>query len=89
MQGDERNNDQDAIDQRGDTYEGGGAGLVVRVKDEGAGQSEGAKRITRRGKVNVGGEELNLYRNTGSSATIITPAGYREPIGKVVASSTT
>ena len=39
--------------------------------------------------MNVGGEELNLYRNTGSSATIITPAGYREPIGKVVASSTT
>ena len=29
-------------------------------------------------KVNVGGEELNLYHNKGSSTTIITPARYRE-----------
>ena len=36
-------------------------------------------------KVNAGGEELNLYRNTGSSTTIITPARYRESMGKVVA----
>ena len=57
----------------------------MRVKDEGTGRSEGAKRITRRVKVNVGGEEMNLYRNTGSSTTIITPARYRESMGKVVA----
>ena len=35
--------------------------------------------------MNAGGEELNLYRNTGSSTTIITPARYRESMGKVVA----
>ena len=85
-QDNERDDDQDEIDQRGgDLYEGGGAGLVMRVKDEGAGWSEGAKRIKRRVKVNVGGEEMNLYRNTGSSTTIITPARYRESMGKVVA----
>ena len=61
----------------------------MRVKDEGTGRSEGAKRITRRVKVNVGGEEMNPYRNTGSSTTIITPARYRDSMGKVVASSTT
>ena len=66
-------------------YEGGGAGLVIRVKDEGAGRSEGAKRITRLVKVNVGGEEMNLYHNTGRSTTIITPARYRESMGKVIA----
>ena len=85
-QDDERDDDQDEIDQRGgDVYEGGGAGLVVRVKGEGAGRSEGAKRTTRRVKVNVGGEELNLYHNTGNSTTIITTARYRESMGKVVA----
>ena len=36
-------------------------------------------------KVNMGGEELNLYRDTGSNITIITPAMYRQNMGKVVA----
>ena len=85
-QDDEQDNDQNKIDQRGsDVYEGGGAGIVIRVKDKGAGRSEEAKRITRGVKANVGGEELNLYHNTGSSTTIIIPARYRESMGKVVA----
>ena len=87
-QDDEQDDDRDEINQRGgDVYEGGGAGLVVWVKDKGTGRSEGAraKRITRGLKVNVGGEELNLHHNTGSSTTIITPARYRESMVKVVA----
>ena len=62
------------------------------VKGEGAGRSKevkrikgGVKRATRRVKVNMGGEELNLYCNTGSNITIITPAMYRQNMGKVVA----
>ena len=63
------------------------------VKGEGAGRSKevkrikgGVKRATRRVNVNMGGEELNLYHNTGNSITIITPAMYRQNMGKVVAS---
>ena len=36
-------------------------------------------------KVNMGGEELDLYCDTGSSITIITPARYRKSMGTVVA----
>ena len=45
----------------------------------------GGRRATRWVKVNMGGEELDLYCNTGSSITIITPAMYRKSMGKVVA----
>ena len=38
-------------------------------------------------KVDVGGAELNLNRNTGNSTTIITPAMYKESMGKVVAAN--
>ena len=75
-QDDEQDDDRDEINQRGgDVYEGGGAGLVVWVKDKGTGRSEGAraKRITRGLKVNVGGEELNLHHNTGSSTRVFKP----------------
>ena len=33
----------------------------------------------------MGGEEMNLYCDTGSNVTIITPAMYRQSMGKVVA----
>ena len=33
----------------------------------------------------MGGEEMNLYCDTGSNVTIITPAMYRRSMGKVVA----
>ena len=33
----------------------------------------------------MGGEEMNLYCDTGSNITIITPAMYRQSMGKVVA----
>ena len=45
----------------------------------------GGRRATRWVKVKMGGEELDLYCNTGSSITIITPAMYRKSMGKVVA----
>ena len=35
-------------------------------------------------KVNTGGEELDLYCDTGSNITIFTPAMYRRSMGKVV-----
>ena len=54
------------------------------VKGEGAGRSKevkrikgGVKRATRLVKINMGGEELNLYHDTGRNFTIITPAMYR------------
>ena len=36
-------------------------------------------------KVNLGGEEMKLYCDTGSNITIITPEMYKESMGKVVA----
>ena len=47
---DERDDDQDTIDKRGDVYEGGGAGLSARVKDEGAGRNKEVRRIRREGR---------------------------------------
>ena len=61
-------------------------------KGEGAGRAKevrrikgGGKRASRWVKVDVGGEELDLYCDTGSNITIITPAMYKESMGKVVA----
>ena len=61
-------------------------------KDEGAGQEKevrrikgGGKRALRWVKVDVEGEKLDLYRDTGSNITIITPAMYKQSMGKVVA----
>ena len=45
----------------------------------------GGRRATQWVKVSMGGQELDLYCVTGSSITIITPAMYRKPMGKVVA----
>ena len=45
----------------------------------------GGKRATRWVKVNMGGEEMNLYCDTGSNITIITPEMYKQSMGKVVA----
>ena len=45
----------------------------------------GGRRAMKWVKVNMVGEELDLYCNTGSSITIITPAMYRKSMGKVVA----
>ena len=73
-------------------YEGGGAGLGARGKEEGAGRNEVVRRIkgggrgaTRWVKVNLGGEEMNLYCETGSNITIITPEMYKDSMGKLVA----
>ena len=84
---DDRNKDEGA--GRDDTVKGVGAGWDKRLKDVGAGRSKedrrikvGGKRATRWVKVNMGGEELNLYGETGSN---ITPAIYRQSMGKVVA----
>ena len=89
---DEEYKDEDGGAGRGKVHKDGGAGLVDMVKGEGAGRSKevkrikgGVKRATRWVKVNMGGEELNLYHNTGNSITIITPAMYRQNMGKVVA----
>ena len=67
------------------------AGLGVK-KDKGAGRTkvvrrikEGGRRATRWVKVNLGGEEMDLYCDTGSNITIITPKMYKESMGKVVA----
>ena len=64
-------------------YEGGGAGLSAKVKDEGTGRNGVVRRIKGGGrratgwvKVNLGGEEMNLYRGTRSSITIIAPDMY-------------
>ena len=61
-------------------------------KDEGEGREKvvrrikgGGKRTSRWVKMDMGGEELDLYCNTGSNITIITPAMYRRSMGKVVA----
>ena len=89
---DEEYKDEDEGAGRGDVHKGGGAGLDDMVKGEGAGRSRevrrikgGGKRATRWVKVNMGGEEMNLYCDTGSNVTIITPAMYRQSMGKVVA----
>jgi hypothetical protein len=82
---DEGYKDEDEGAGWGEAHKDGGAGLDDKVKGEGAGHSRGVKRSTRRVKVNMGGEELNLYRNTGTNITIITPAMYRQNMGKVVA----
>ena len=75
-----------------DIFEDEGAGLDDMYEDEGVGQEKvvrrikrGGKRATRWVKVNMGGEELDLYCNTGSNITIITPAMYRRSMGKVAA----
>ena len=65
---------------------GAGAGLDDKVQDEVVRRIRGGdRRATRWVKVNLGGEELDLYCDTGSSITIITPAMYRRSMGKVVA----
>ena len=69
----------------GNVKKEGGAGRDNQVKAEGAGRSRGVKKSTRRVKVNMGGEELNPYRDTGTNIAIITPAMYRQNMGKVVA----
>ena len=45
----------------------------------------GGKRASRGVKVDVGGEGLVRYCDTGSNFTIITPAMYKRSMGKVVA----
>ena len=69
-----------------------GAGRSGMYKDEGAGQEKEVRRIKGGGKraswwvkVDVGGEELDLYCDTGSNITIITPAMYKKSMGRVVA----
>ena len=69
-----------------------GAGRSGMYKDEGAGREKevrrikgGSNRASRWMKVDMGGEELDLYCDTGSNITIITPAMYRRSMGKVVA----
>ena len=56
-----------------------GAGRDDMYKDEGAGREKVVRRIKGSGKrvswwvkVNMGGEELDLYCDTGSNITIIT-----------------
>ena len=61
--------------------EGGGAGRQKKVRRI----KGGGKRASRWVKVDVGGEMLDLYCDTGSNITIITPAMYKESMGKVVA----
>ena len=77
---------------RSDKYEDKGAGLSAKKKNEGAGRNKvvrrtkrGGRRATRGVKVNLGGEQRNLYCNRGSNITIITPEMYKESMGKVVA----
>ena len=67
-------------------------GRSSMYKDEGTGREKevrrikgGGKRASRWVKVDVGGEELDLYCDTGSNITIITPAMYKQSMGKVVA----
>ena len=74
-----------------DIFEDEGAGLDDMYEDEGVGQEKvvrrikgGGKRATWWVKVNTGGEELDLYCDTGSNITIFTPAMYRRSMGKVV-----
>ena len=69
-----------------------GAGRDVYAKDKGTGREKvvrrikgGSKRASRRVKMDVGGEELDLYCDTCSKITIITPDMYKESVGKVVA----
>ena len=45
----------------------------------------GGRRATRWVKVNLGGEELNLYCDTGSNITIITPMMFKDSMGKLEA----
>jgi hypothetical protein len=45
----------------------------------------GARRKTRWVTVNMGGEETELYCDTGSNITIITPQMYKQSMGKIVA----
>ena len=63
-----------------------GAGRSAKKKDEGAGRSGnmyksgGGRRATRWVKVNLGGEEMNLYCDTGSNITIIVAAHLGSPL---------
>ena len=88
---DQRDDVYEGAGRNGDMYKGGGAGLNAMVKDEGAGRNKAVRRIKGGGrramrwvKVNLGGEEINLYCGTGSNITIITPEMYKESMGKVV-----
>ena len=45
----------------------------------------GGRRATRWVRVNLGGEQMNLYCDTGSNITIITPEMYKDSMGKMVA----
>ena len=69
-----------------------GAGRDDMYKDKGAGWEKevrrikgGGKRESRWVKENIGGKELDLYCDTGSNITIITPAMYMRSMSKVVA----
>ena len=69
-----------------------GMGRDVYAKDEATGREKvarrikgGGKRASRWVKMVMGGEELDLYCDTGSNITIITPDMYKESMGKVVA----
>ena len=68
-----------------------GAGFSSMYKDEGAWREKEVRRIKGGGKgssrwvkADMGGEELDLYWDTGSNITIITSAMYRQSMGKVV-----
>ena len=75
-----------------------GAGLDGTVKDGTAGGAKrsdtgkvvrsirgGGRRATRWVRMNLGGEQMNLYCDTGSNITIITPEMYKNSMGKLVA----
>ena len=72
-------------------YKAKGAGRQGMYKDEGAGREKevrrikgGGKRASRWVKMDMGGEGLDLYCDTGGNITIITPAMYKRSMGKVV-----
>ena len=63
--------------------EGGARRRTVRhVRSQG---KEGRRRASRMVNVTVGGKEMELYCDTGSTLTIIPPGDYEPSMGKVVA----
>ena len=82
-----RSNTEDRGAGLGGTVLGRTAGGATRSNTDKGVRSirGGGRRATRWVKVNLGGEQMNLYCDTGSKVTIISPEMYKDSMGKLVA----